>query len=356
MAIAEEPFGQLDDGRRVSIYTLEAGGVRARIATYGGALVSLWAPDRDGRPGDIVLGQDDLAGYLAQTSYHGALIGRHGNRIGGARFTLDGVEYRLPANDGPNHLHGGRVGFDRAVWTAAPRETSDGPALELGHTSPDGDEGYPGNLTVRVVYTLTRDGALRLDYAAETDRATVVNLTHHAYWNLAGHAAGPIGDHHLVLDASRVAAVGPGLIPTGELRAVDGTPFDFRSGARIGARIDAGDDQLRIAGGYDHSFAVDGSVGELRRAARVTEPTTGRVLEVLTTEPAVQLYSGNFLDGARGKGGAMYAWRSGFCLETQHHPDAPNQPGFAPTTLRSGAHYRSTTIFRFSTALGDSRP
>jgi len=348
MTIVEDQIGTLGDGRGVAMFTLVSGcGARARITSYGGAVMSLEVPDRAGALGDVVLGFDDLAGYLGAGGYLGALIGRYGNRIAGARFALDGAVYQLAANDGPNHLHGGLAGFDKANWSAAPRATPAGPALVLDYLSVHEEEGYPGNLSVRVVYTLTDDGTLRIDYAATTDRDTVVNLTNHAYWNLAGHGAGTILDHRLVLEAERFAAVGAGLIPTGELRAVAGTPFDFRTAAAIGARIDHDDDQLRLAGGYDHSFAIGGRPGELRRAARVLEPTTGRVLEVLTTEPAIQVYSGNFLDGMRGKAGAVYRRRTGFCLETQHHPDSPNQPAFPTTTLRAGADYRSTTVYRF---------
>jgi aldose 1-epimerase len=348
MTIIENEIGKLGDGTRVAMFTLDsARGVRARIMSYGGTLISLEVPDRAGELGDVVLGFDDLAGYLGAEGYLGALIGRCANRIAGARFVLDGALHRLAAIDGENHLHGGLAGFDKVNWNATPRSTSAGPALELDYLSPHGEEGYPGNLSVRVVYTLTHDGALRIEYAATTDRDTVINLTNHTYWNLAGHGAGTILDHRLVLDAERFAAVGAGLIPTGELRPVAGTPFDFRTAAALGARIDHDDDQLRIAGGYDHSFAIDGAPGELRRAARVFEPTTGRVLEVLTTEPAIQLYSGNFLDGMCGKAGAVYHRRSGFCLETQHHPDSPNQPAFPTTTLRAGARYTSTTVHRF---------
>jgi aldose 1-epimerase len=348
VVIQQDDFGALGDGRRVTRFTLENGpGLRAQILDYGGTVVSLEVPDRAGRPSDVVLGYDDLAGYAAGQSYLGALVGRHANRIAGARFALGGTEYRLSVNDGPNHLHGGTVGFDRAVWRATARESSAGPVLALDHESPDGDQGYPGALAVRAIYTLESD-ALRIDYAATCDRDTVVNLTSHIYWNLAGHAAGSILDHHLVLDAARFAAAGPGQIPTGELRLVAGTPFDFRAGAAIGAGVDDADPQLQIGGGYDHSFEIDGSGGGLRRAARVTEPSSGRVLEVLTTEPAIQLYSGNYLDGVRGKAGAAYHRRTGFCLETQHHPDAPNQPAFATTVLRAGQTYRTTTVHRFT--------
>lgn len=346
MAIRDDQFGRLDDGRRVTRFTLEAvSGLSAQILSYGGTLVSLAVPDRAGRLADVVLGFDDLAGYVGGRGYLGALIGRCANRIAGARFALDGVDYRLTANEGVNQLHGGRAGFDKAVWRAAARETPAGPALDLDHDSPHGEEGYPGNVSVRATYTLEAD-ALRIDYSAACDRDTVINLTNHAYWNLAGHAAGSILDHRLAIDAERFAVVGPGQIPTGELRAVAGTPFDFRAGMAIGARIDAPDHQLRLGEGYDHSFELQGPHGALRRAARVVEPASGRVLEVLTTEPAVQLYSGNHLDGMRGKAGAAYHRRTGFCLETQHHPDSPNQPAFPSIVLRAGAQYRSTTVYR----------
>jgi aldose 1-epimerase len=348
VTIREDDFGKLGDGRTVTMFTLDsASGLRAQILSYGGALASLAVPDRAGRLDDVVLGFDDLAGYVGGKGYLGALIGRYANRIAEARVVLGGVEHRLTANEGRNHLHGGFAGFDKAVWSATPRSTPAGPALELGYLSAHGEEGYPGNLSVRVTYTLEHD-ALRIEYTATSDRDTIINLTNHTYWNLAGHAAGSILDHQLVIEADRFAVVGAGQIPTGELRSVAGTPFDFRRGAAIGARIDRDDDQLRIGGGYDHSFALDGADGQLRRAVRVSEPTTGRVLEVFTTEPAIQLYSGNYLDGMRGKAGAAYHRRTGFCLETQHHPDSPNQPAFPTTTLRAGAQYHTTTVYRFS--------
>ena len=351
VAIQEDDLGELGDGRRVARFTLESpGGLRAQIATYGGALVSLAVPDRTGRLDDVVLGFDDLAGYAGGRGYLGALVGRYANRIADARFVLDGTEHRLTANEGRNHLHGGLRGFDKAVWAATPRSTPSGPALELAYASRHGEEGYPGNLSVRATCTLEAD-ALRIEYEATSDRDTIVNLTNHSYWNLAGHAAGSILGHRLAIAAARFAAIGPGSIPTGELRAVDGTPFDFRHETAIGARIDDADEQLRLGNGYVHSFALDptaDTAAPLRRAARVVEPTSGRVLEVLTTEPAVQLYTGNFLDGQRGKAGAVYHRRTGFCLETQHHPDSPNQPAFPTTTLRAGAQFRSTTVYRFS--------
>jgi aldose 1-epimerase len=349
VTINHEEIGRLRDGRPVARFTLASrGGARAQILDYGGTLTSLVVPDRGGAPGDVVLGFDDVEGYLGAGGYLGALIGRYGNRIAGSRFVLDGVEHRVTANEGSNHLHGGLVGFDKVLWRAVPQPVAEGPALALEYESAHNEEGYPGNLSVRVVYTLEHDNALRIDYAATTDRDTIVNLTNHAYWNLAGHGAGTVLDHRLVIDADRFAVAGPGCIPTGELRAVAGTPFDFRRAVAIGERIGADDAQIRIGGGYDHSFALAGADGELRRAARVVEPTTGRVLEVLTTEPAVQFYSGNLLGGMRGKAGAHYGPRTGFCLETQHHPDSPNQPAFPTTTLRAGERYRSTTVYRFS--------
>ncbi len=348
VTIQQEEFGRLGDGRPVAMFTLERpGGIRARISSYGGSVMSLEVPDRAGRPGDVVLGFDDLGGYLRIGGYLGALIGRYGNRIAGARFALDGVEHRLVANEGSNHLHGGAVGFDKVLWTATPQSAAEGPALALDYLSRDGEQGYPGNLSVRVMYTL-EDGALRIDYTATTDRDTIVNLTNHTYWNLAGHDVGTVLDHRLAIDAARFAVIGPGRIPTGELRAVAGTPFDFRRAAPIGSRIDGDDEQVQLGEGYDHSFAIDGADGTLRRAARVVEPTTGRALEVLTTEPAVQFYSGNLLGGLRGKDGAVYGRWTGFCLETQHHPDSPNQPAFPPTTLRAGDRYQTTTVYRFS--------
>jgi aldose 1-epimerase len=349
VTIHRKVIGRLGTGHEVVQFTLESrDGATAHILNYGGTVTSLAVPDRAGRPGDVALGFDDVDSYVGAGGYLGALIGRYANRIAEARFFLDGVEHRLSANEGPNHLHGGVVGFDRALWRATPHATPEGPALALEHVSPDGDEGYPGNLEARVVYTLEHDNALRIDYTATTDRDTVVNLTNHTYWNLAGHDAGTILDHQLVIDAERFAVIGAGRIPTGELRAVAGTPFDFRRAVAIGERIDADDEQIQAGSGYDHSFAITDADGSLRRAARVVEPTTGRVLEVFTTEPAVQFYSGNLLDVMRGKGGAQYRPRTGFCLETQHHPDSPNQPAFASARLRAGARYSTTTIYRFS--------
>jgi len=318
--------------------------------TYGGIIVSLKVPDRDGNLGDVVLGYDNLDGYLEASPYFGAIIGRYGNRIANARFTLDGVEYSLAANDGPNALHGGEKGFDKVVWRAEPFQNEEGVGVVFAHTSADGEEGYPGTLEARVTYTLTDANELVFDYHAVTDKATPVNLTQHTYFNLAGAGSGDILGHDLMLNASRFTPVDSTLIPTGEIVAVAGTPFDFTTPAAIGARIDAEDEQIGFGGGYDHNYVLDRGEGEeMALAARVHEPTTGRVMEVTTTEPAVQFYSGNFLDGTlTGKGGRVYEHRSGFCLETQHSPDSPNQPDFPSTILRPGEAYTSRTVYTFS--------
>ncbi len=340
-------FGKTADGATIHVYTLtNKNGVEARITNYGGRLVSLKTPDRTGSRADVVLGFDSVEGYLANPGpFFGALIGRYGNRIAHARFTLNGVEYKVDKNNGENSLHGGAHGFDKAVWTA--RELPDG-GLELKYLSKDGEEGFPGNLTATVAYHLTDANELRIDYLATTDKTTVVNLTNHAYFNLKGAGSGDILGHLITLNADRFTPVDAGLIPTGELRAVAGTPFDFRTPVAIGARIDQDDEQLKLGKGYDHNWVLNRSGNELQLAARVEEPSTGRVMEVLTTEPGVQFYTGNFLDGsAKGKGGKGYGHRSGFCLETQHFPDSPNQPAFPSTILNPGEQFQSTTVYRF---------
>jgi aldose 1-epimerase len=297
----------------------------------------------------VVLGFDDIEGYQKTTTYIGALVGRYANRIAKGKFTLDGKEYTLATNNGENHLHGGVRGFDKVIWKARPLAARGGSALELTYLSKDGEEGYPGNLSVRVVYTLTDANELKIDYYATTDKDTVVNLTNHNYYNLAGQGNGDILGHLLTLNASRFTPTDAGAIPTGELRPVQGTPFDFTRPTAIGARIEQDEEQLKLGKGYDHNFVVNGRAGRLRLAARVTEPTTGRAMEVWTTEPGVQLYTGNFLDGSDvGKGGKPYRYRYGFCLETQHYPDSPNHPQFPSTVLRRGARFRSTTIYKFS--------
>jgi aldose 1-epimerase len=309
----------------------------------------LKTPDRGGSLGDIVLGFDSVQGYTANPGpFFGALIGRYGNRIGHARFKLEGVEYKLPKNDGENTLHGGPNGFDKRVWT--PRELPDG-GLELTYPSTDGEEGFPGNLTATVTYHLTDANELRIEYSAITDKDTVVNLTNHSYFNLKGAGSGDILGHLVRLNADRFTPVDAGLIPTGELRSVKGTPFDFRKPGAVGAHIEESDEQLKLGHGYDHNWVLNRTNGGLVLAAHVEEPTSGRVLEVRTTEPGVQFYTANFLDGTiKGKGGLTYGRRSALCLETQHFPDSPNKPKFPSTTLKSGQTFHSTTVFRFSTA------
>jgi aldose 1-epimerase len=300
---------------------------------------------------DVVLGFDSVDGYVSNRAYIGATVGRYANRIGAGRFTLDGVVHELARNDGANHLHGGTAGFDKRLWQAHPLHVNGASALELRYSSAAGEEGYPGKLDVSVTYTLTSANELRIDYRATTDQATVVNLAHHSYFNLAGEGTASILGHVLQIDGSRFTPDDAGLIPTGEIRDVRGTPFDFLAPHAIGERIDANDEQLRVGKGYDHNWVLDGAPGVLHPAVRVSEPGSGRVLEVLTTEPGLQFYSGNFLDGSvHGKGGKSYAHRSAFCLETQHYPDSPNQPQFPSTVLRPGQVIQSTTVYRFSVA------
>jgi aldose 1-epimerase len=346
----KQAFGTTADGQPVDLYTLtNKNGMEASIITYGGIVMSLKTPDRTGKLEDVVLGFDNLASYLSTNPYMGAIVGRYGNRIGGGRFKLNGVEYKLAANNGPNALHGGLKGFDKVVWQA--RDASDGQTqrLELSYLSKDGEEGYPGNLSVTVVYTLTDANELRIDYAATTDKDTVVNLTNHSYFNLGGPAEADILGHELTLYADKFTPVDKTLTPTGELRNVEGTPLDFRKPAAIGARINQADEQLKFGGGYDHNFALTSGGGALAPAARVYEPKSGRVMEVLTTEPGIQFYSGNFLDGTlTGRGGKVFAKRTGFCLETQHFPDSPNKSQFASTVLKPGQKYQTATVYRFS--------
>lgn len=350
-SITSRPFGTVD-GRKALLYTLtNSKGATATISNYGGTVTSLTMPDRNGNFDDVVLGFGSLGKYVRESPYFGCLIGRFGNRIAKGIFTLNGKEYHLATNNFGNALHGGIKGFDKVVWQATPKLTARGPSLKLTYTSPDGEEGYPGNLKVTATYTLTERNELRLDCRAVTDRETVVNLTHHSYFNLAGQGNGTILNHVVTLDSSRYTPVGKTLIPTGQVTPVKGTPFDFRKPTSIGSRIDAKDQQLRFGGGYDHNWIADKLVpGSLTRIAKVEEPTSGRVMEVLSTEPAVQFYSGNFLDGTlRGKGGKLYARRGGFCLEPQHYPDSPNHPSFPSTVLKPGQIFRNTIIYRFST-------
>lgn len=345
--VTSQSFGKMPDGTPVEIYTLSEGAFEARISSYGGVLVSFKAPDRNGKIGDVVLGFDDLDGYVANfngpsNAFFGAVIGRYANRIAQGSFMLDGNKYSLPKNNGENTLHGGPHGFNNVVWKAKPVENG----LELTYLSKDGEEGFPGNLTAVVRYTLVK-GDLRIDYSATTDKDTVVNLTNHSYFNLAGE--GNILKNELTLHASRFTPVDAGLIPTGELKSVAGTPFDFRKAMAVGARIDADDEQLHLGHGYDHNWVLDSGGGKLTEAAEVYEPSSGRVLKVLTDQPGIQFYTGNFLDGSvKGKGGKAYELRSALCLETQHFPDSPNHPAFPTTELKPGERYHTITVYSFS--------
>jgi aldose 1-epimerase len=350
ITVTGHTFGNMPDGTPVKLFTLSDGVVEARIINYGGIIVSLKAPDRNGKPGDVVLGFDTLGEYLADnhspsTGFFGALIGRYANRIAHGSFVLDSKRYSLPLNNGAHSLHGGPRGFHNVVWNAKPIANG----IELTHLSKDGEAGYPGNLTTAVRYSVARS-ELQIEYSATTDKSTVVNLTNHSYFNLAGDGRANILGHELTLHATRFTPVDPGLIPTGELKSVAGTPFDFRQATPIGARIDADDEQLRRGEGYDHNWVLDHADEDLSEAAEVYEPTSGRVMRVLTTEPGIQLYSGNFLGrDVKGKGGVTYVSRAAFCLETQHFPDSPNQPQFPSTELRPGQRYQTTTVFQFST-------
>jgi aldose 1-epimerase len=349
-----EELGALADGTVVQRWTLTDGrGLTVQVLTWGGIIQRIEVPGRDGRPANVVLGLADLDAYVRDNRpYLGALIGRYANRIAAGRFALDGRTYRLPVNNPPNSLHGGTEGFDKRVWSASDAGGDDAAAVELAYTSPDGEMGYPGTLEVRVRYSLGPGGELRIEYQATTDAPTVVNLTNHSYLNLAGEAAGSIEGHRLQLHAGRYTPTDAANIPTGELAPVAGTPFDFTSPHPVGERISDDDEQLRFGLGYDHNYVLDrppGSEGTLVPAARVEDPGSGRVLEVATTEPGVQFYSGNQLDGTLvGTGGVAYGPRAGLCLETQHFPDSPNQPGFPSTVLRPGEVYRSSTTYRFS--------
>ncbi len=346
-SIQKEAWGTVD-GKPVDLYTLtNANGLEAKITNYGAIVTSLKVLDRNGKLGDVVLGYDNLKDYVENSPYFGAIVGRYGNRIGGAKFSLDGVEYTLAANNGPNHLHGGIKGFDKVVWKARGITSDNGVGLELTYLSPDGEEGYPGNLSVTVTYTLTDDNELKIDYFATTDKKTVVNLTHHSYFNFVG--SGDILGHKLWLKASRFTPVDEGLIPTGELRSVIGTPMDFTRPFAIGARIEQDYDQLKYGFGYDHNWVLDKRPGEMALAGSLYEPVTGRFMEIYTTQPGIQFYSGNFLDGTiTGKRGVIYEFRNALCLETQHFPDSPNKPDFPSTVLKPGEEYRTTTIYKFS--------
>jgi aldose 1-epimerase len=346
VSITKKYFGQAD-GVEVYLYTLTNGrGLEVAITTYGGAITSLKVPDRNGTLGDIVLGFERLDDYVKNPQYFGALIGRHANRIAGGKFSLDGVEYQLAQNNDGNHLHGGFKGFDKRVWNATEDARNDSAVLHLSYFSKDGEENYPGNLNASVDYSLF-ENELRIEYHATTDKDTIVNLTNHSYFNLKGQ--GTILDHELTLNADSFTPVTKDLIPIGEIRSVAATPMDFRKGARVGSQIHDSYDQLGFTGGYDHNFVLNDWNGSLRSVARVYEETTGRLLEILTTQPGMQFYSGNFLDGSfTGKNGFVYERYTGLCLEPQHFPDAPNQPNFPSTVLRPGEEYKQATVLRFS--------
>ena len=346
--VTKASFGKTLVGQPVEIYTLtNSHGMVAKIMTYGALLTELHVPDKNGKLDDVVLGFDNLDAYLAGHPYFGATAGRVANRIAGGKFSLEGKEYILATNNGPNHLHGGEKGLDKRVWKAIPEESGGDPAVEFAYVSPDGEEGYPGNLSITVTYTLTDDNELRIDYTAGTDKATPVNLTHHSYFNLAGEGNGTILDHELTLMADQYTPVDDTGIPTGELKPVSGSVMDFTTPVPIGARIDeVGSDP----GGYDHNYVLRSQDGTLTSSALVYHPGSGRVMEILTTEPGIQFYTGNFLDGTlTGKAGKVYAKRSGFCLETQHYPDSVNQPTFPSVILKPGETYRHTTVHRFTT-------
>ena len=350
MDIDVEDFGRTADGEQVRLYTLtNTSGLKAQIMTYGAIVTSLEVPDKHGEMDDVVLGYDNLPAYIENSPYFGAVVGRYGNRIGKGKFTLDGVTYTLATNNNENHLHGGLKGFDKVVWDDEPVWRPDAVGVRLSYLSKDGEEGYPGNLKATVTYLLTNNDELRIEYEATTDKATPVNLTHHGYFNLTGGERDILG-HELMLNAAEFTPVDEGLIPTGELRPVAGTPMDFTRPTAIGARIENDYEQLRFGGGYDHNWVLTRQGREMAQAATVYEPTTGRVMKVYTTEPGVQFYAGNFLDGTiTGKEGKVYQHRYGFCLETQHFPDSPNKPSFPTTILRPGQTYETTTVYRFAT-------
>jgi len=351
--VGRASFGRTAAGQAAEIFTLtNSHGIEVRLTNYGGIITSLRTPDRSGRFDDIVLGYDSLSGYLRDTPYFGAIVGRYGNRIAGGRFTIDGTTYRLAVNNGPNSLHGGLRGFDKVVWNAVPFQNASGVGVALDYTSADMEEGYPGTLRTHVTYTLTNDDRLIVDYLATTDKPTPVNLTQHSYWNLAGDGSRDILAHVLTINADAMTPVDTTLIPTGEIAPVAGTPFDFRTPTPIGLRIDQRQNQqIRFGGGYDHNFVLNRtgvSADSLVHAGRVAEPSTGRTLDIYTTEPGMQFYTGNFLDGSiTGKAGHVYHYRYGLALETQHYPDSPNHPTFPSTILRPGQQYKTRTIFAF---------
>ncbi len=348
--LTREHWGQTEAGDDIDLFTLRnKSGITAQVTTYGGRLVSLKTPDRDGRFDDIVLGFDNLEGYLGHNPFFGALVGRYANRIANAEFMLEGKHYMLDRNNGENSLHGGKKGFDKRVWEATETNVEGNQALQLHYLSAAGEEGYPGTLDVHVTYTLTDENDLRLDYRATTDSVTVLNLTNHSYFDLSGVGSGKILNTIVTIHADRFTPINKNLVPTGELRPVEGTPFDFREPSVVGSRIDAGGDQLEYCQGYDHNFVLNAAGNGLAPAAKAFDPHSGRVLEVLTTQPGVQFYTGNHLDGSVKGKGVVYKFRTGMCFETQHFPDSPNHPEFPSTELRAGSEFKNTTVFHFGT-------
>jgi aldose 1-epimerase len=343
-------YGKLPDGREVYQFTLKNNsGMQAKIINYGAIVRSIIVPDRNGKFEDVTLGYDSLSGYVQDKSYQGAIVGRYGNRIGKGKFKLDGKEYQLALNDGENHLHGGNVGFHKVLWEAKVVSDTGEPSLALTYFSPDGEEGYPGNVTISVTYTLTNKNELRIDYYGTTDKPTILNPTHHSYFNLTGNPANTILDHQLIIEADAFTPVDKGLITTGEIKSVDKTPMDFRTPAAIGSRINDNFEQLIFGKGYDHNWVLRNFNGDVNKAVELYEPVSGRLMTIFTDQPGMQFYSGNFLDGSiKGKNGISYHYRTGLCLEAQYFPDSPNKPEFPSVTLRPEQKYKQTTIYHFS--------
>ncbi len=348
-SVTEREFGTLEDGSKVALYTLtNASGAEARISSFGAIVVSLKVPDREGTLRDVVLGYDDLASYVKDKDFFGATVGRYGNRIGAGKFTLDGKTYQLSQNNGPNHLHGGTQGFFKKLWKGEPVKGKE-PGVKLTYVSKDGEEGYPGTVTMTVTFSLTRKNGLRIDYLGTTDKPTILNPTHHGYFNLSGDPTRTILDQELMIAADKTTPVDAGLIPTGKLADVAGTPMDFRKPTKIGARIEAKDEQLGFGKGYDHNWVLSSPSKKVRKVAELFDPSSGIAMQILTDQPGLQFYSGNFLNGTiHGKGGVAYQFRTAVCLEPQVFPDAPNHPNFPSAVLRPGQRYRQTTIYQFS--------
>lgn len=348
--IEKKLFGRLNDGTEVYEFTLQnPGGMRVKIINYGAIVMSIEVPDRNGKLGDVILGYDDLDGYINDNSYQGAIVGRYGNRIAKGKFTLEDIEHQVTVNDGENHLHGGRKGFFKSIWNSEPIQSETDPALKLTYLSPDGEEGYPGNVNIEVIYTITEENALKIEYTGTTDKITILNPTHHSYFNLTADPNKTILDNELMINADKTTEVGAGLIPTGKLVDVENTPMDFRTPTKIGARINADDAQLKLGFGYDHNWVLNNFDKQIRKAVELYDSSTGRLMEIFTDQPGMQFYSGNFLDGTiKGKKGISYQYRTGLCLEAQLFPDSPNKPDFPSATLKPGEKYSQTTIYKFS--------